>query len=179
MLRRTAFSPESNRKDTQPSDHNCATLPSRLYDWRLSENVDTFSYGGDEVDLSVWNTELAFQRQPEPGLTSSKKRKRNDELFPAEVWRARNVSACHLEALAVLRASLQVPNDHLGLRQPVRITTLAYLQSAPQGQHLITGTQFGDLRRYDTRAARRPVSNWTGLGKVGGVKVVEKGYSEQ
>lgn len=59
----------------------------------MSDNKETFAYGGDEVDLSLWNTELAWQRQPESTtLTgSSKKRKRNDDLFPAELWRARNV----------------------------------------------------------------------------------------
>lgn len=43
----------------------------------------------------------------------------------------------------------------------------------------MTGTQFGDVRRYDTRAARKPVSNWAGIGKVGGVKAIAKGLSEQ
>jgi len=143
---------------------NSTSLPSRLCDWRMSDNRETFAYGGDEVDLSVWNAELAWQCQPEssslPG-SSSKKRKRNDELFPAELWRARNI-----------------PNDHLGLRQPVRITSLTYLPTTSSGHHLLTGTQFGDLRRYDTRTARRPVSNWKGVGKVGGVRLVEKGLSE-
>ena len=73
---------------------DCAGLPSRLYDWKISANWETFAYGGDEVDLSVWTTELAFKshstESPQPsGLT--KKRKRNDDLFPAEIWRARNV----------------------------------------------------------------------------------------
>ena len=71
------------------------SLPSRLCDWRMSDNRETFAYGGDEVDLSVWSTELAWQSQSEsstlPG-SSSKKRKRGDDLFPAEIWRARNVS---------------------------------------------------------------------------------------
>jgi len=129
----------------------------------MSDSKETFAYGGDEVDLSLWNTELAWQRQLGPTtLTgSSKKRKRNDDLFPAELWRARNV-----------------PNDALGLRQPVRITSLTYLSSSTAGHHLLTGTQFGDLRRYDTRAARRPVSDWKGVGKVRGIRLVEKGLSE-
>lgn len=130
----------------------------------MSDNRETFAYGGDEVDLSVWSAELAWQPQPEsstlPG-SSSKKRKRGDDLFLAEIWRARNV-----------------PNDNLGLRQPVRITSLTYLSPSSPGHHLLTGTQFGDLRRYDTRAARRPVSNWKGVGKVGGIRLVEKGLSE-
>jgi ribosome biogenesis protein NSA1 len=43
----------------------------------------------------------------------------------------------------------------------------------------VTGTQDGDVRRYDTRAARRPVANWKGLAKSGSVRRVEKGLSEQ
>jgi ribosome biogenesis protein NSA1 len=116
------------------------------------------------VDLSIWSAELAWQPKPESSTlsgSSSKKRKRGDELFPAEIWRARNV-----------------PNDNLGLRQPVRITSLTYLSPSSSGHHIISGTQFGDLRRYDTRAARRPVSDWKAVGKVGGVRLVEKGLSE-
>lgn len=69
-------------------------LPSRLCDWKLSDDSKTFAYGGDEVDLSVWDTELSFSAQPtntKPTEGGSKKRKRNDDLFPAEIWRARNV----------------------------------------------------------------------------------------
>jgi len=54
---------------------------------------------------------------------------------------------------------------------------VAFLQSSQAGCHLMTGTQFGDLRKYDTRAGRRPVCNWTGLCN-GGVKALEKGFSE-
>ncbi|TFK42629.1 hypothetical protein BDQ12DRAFT_676525 [Crucibulum laeve] len=141
-----------------------ASLPTRLYDWRLSPSHDTFAYGGDEVDLSVWDTEMAFQAPSNKLDTSTgmgKKRKRNDALFQGEIWRAKNL-----------------PNDSLGLRQPVRICALTYLSTGSSGSHLLTGTQMGDVRRYDTRAARRPVSDWKGIGKIGGIKVVEKGPFE-
>lgn len=69
-----------------------SVLPTRLCAWRLDSGQKTFAYGGDEVDVSVWDTERAFQ-SPVP---DSKKRKRTD-LFPAEVWRAKNVSFdCYL-----------------------------------------------------------------------------------
>lgn len=158
-----------------------ATLPIRLYDWRHSPDGTSFAYGGDEVDLSVWDTERAFQAPAESTTASnsgSKKRKRNDDLFPAEVWRARNVSSYTL--LQPLTSKKQeLSNDHLGLRQPVRITALTYLNVLSSGHDLAVGTQFGDLRRYDTKSGRRPVSNWKGLGKVGGLKAVEKGFAEQ
>ena len=59
----------------------------------MSDNRETFAYGGEEVDLSVWSAELAWRSQPESSTVpkSSKKRKRGDDLFPAEIWRARNV----------------------------------------------------------------------------------------
>ena len=41
----------------------------------------------------------------------------------------------------------------------------------------MTGTQLGDVRRYDTRSSRRPVSNWK-IGKAG-ISVMEQGMSEQ
>jgi hypothetical protein len=85
-----------NRDNSQPSPSQLASLPTRLSDWRLSPNGEAFAYGGDEVDLSVWNTELAFQHKQENGTSVStentKKRKRGDALFPAETWRAKNVS---------------------------------------------------------------------------------------
>ena len=63
----------------------------------------------------------------------------------------------------------------------MRNTSLAYLQSSSTAsqQHVLVGTQLGDVRRYDTRAARRPVANWTGVAKVGGIGLVENGAHEQ
>ncbi|KAF9246568.1 hypothetical protein BU15DRAFT_39865 [Melanogaster broomeanus] len=150
--------------------HKLGALPSRLTDWRLGPNQETFVYGGNEVEVSVWNTERAFAPQHEPPSSDSTshsgvgtKRKRADALFPGEIWRAKNV-----------------PNDYLGLRQPVHNTCLTYISSLSSAtqQQLLVGTRLGDLRRYDTRSGRRPVSDFKGVGKVGGVKSVEKGTSE-
>ena len=71
----------------------------------------------------------------------------------------------------------QVPNDNLGLRQPVHITSLTYLGSNHPNQ-LIVGTQLGHVRHYDIRSARRPVSDWK-LTKMESIKTLEKGASEQ
>ncbi|KAG9318437.1 hypothetical protein JVU11DRAFT_528 [Chiua virens] len=92
---------------------------------------------------------------------NGKKRKRAEDLFPGEIWRAKNVA-----------------NDYLGLRQPVHNTCLTYMSCAPTQTQILAGTHFGDLRRYDTRSGRRPVSDLKGVGKVGGVKSLEKGLSE-
>lgn len=169
----------------EPVEPRLASLPTRLCDWRLASDQQTFAYGGDEVDLSVWDTERAFAPRPKEDSTPSsapKKRKRSEALFPGEVWRARNVRYDFIRS--PVRQSFthkQVPNDFLGLRQPIRITSLTYISPSPSASqhHLLAGTQLGDLRRYDTRAARRPVCDWQSLGKVGGIKVVEKGLSEQ
>lgn len=67
----------------------------RLCEWRLSEDARAFVYGGEEVELSLWDTEKAFSGKPpvaEVPSTDSKKRKRGDQLLPGEVWRAKNVS---------------------------------------------------------------------------------------
>ncbi|PSS06885.1 hypothetical protein PHLCEN_2v3513 [Hermanssonia centrifuga] len=146
-----------------------AALPMRLAEWRLAPNQQTFAYAGDEVELSVWDTERAFSAGPQEAGSSknndseSKKRKRSEQLLSNEIWRAKNL-----------------PNDTLNLRQPVRNTAITYLQpsASTSQQHLLVGTQFGDVRRYDTRAARRPVENWKGVAKVGAVGVIEKGLSE-
>ncbi|KAH9901282.1 hypothetical protein C8Q73DRAFT_662670 [Cubamyces lactineus] len=136
-----------------------ATLPMRLCEWRLSKDASTFAYGGDEVELSLWDTEAAFLTSsvPKPSTSTesseSKKRKRGDELLPGEIWRAKN---------------------------PVHNTALTYLQPSATAahQHLLVGTANGNVRRYDTRAARRPVADWKGVGKTGGISTVEKGFHE-
>jgi ribosome biogenesis protein NSA1 len=75
-----------------------AVLPMRLCDWRLAPEGKTFAYGGDEVELSVWDLEAAFApKQPAVAQTSSssqpeasRKRKRGNDLLPGELWRAKN-----------------------------------------------------------------------------------------
>lgn len=79
---------------TSPTTSQTASLPTRLCDWHLSSDQESFAYGGEEVELSVWNTEQAFvyrTPQADPDV-SGKKRKRGDALFPGEIWRAKNVN---------------------------------------------------------------------------------------
>ncbi|KAI0721663.1 hypothetical protein C8T65DRAFT_202285 [Cerioporus squamosus] len=155
-------------QDASEQSNSLATLPMRLCEWRLSQDGRAFSYGGNEVELSVWDTERAFSQQagteaPEaPPQTEAKKRKRSAELLHGELWRAKNV-----------------PNDHLGLRQPVYNTALAFLQpsSSPAHQHILVGTAHGALRRYDTRAGRRPVTDWKAAA-TSAINTVEKGFHD-
>jgi len=132
----------------------------RLCEWRTAPDGKTFSYGGDEVELSVWDLEAAFApKQSAPQPEGTKKRKRTNDLLPGELWRAKNVS-----------------NDALSLRQPVHNTCLIYL-STPQ--QLVAGTQRGDVRRYDTRAARKPVAEWKQISKGNGIGAVAKGHNNE
>ncbi|KAF9053614.1 hypothetical protein BDZ89DRAFT_1125353 [Hymenopellis radicata] len=123
-LRRTPL----DASEASPESYS-ASLPARLAAWRMPNDPQTFAYGGDEVDVSVWNTERAFQSASSPA-DSSKKRKHN-ELFSGEV-----------------------PHNNLQLRQPVRITAISHVSPT----NILAGTQLGSLKRYDIRAARKPVS---------------------
>ncbi|THH13434.1 hypothetical protein EW146_g6788 [Bondarzewia mesenterica] len=140
-------------EDELPSTSKTSVLPMRLCEWRLSSDGTTFAYGGEEVELSIWDVERAFASgSPEkPSVTELKKRKRGSDLLPGELWRAKNVA-----------------NDSLSLRQPVHNTCLTFLKSSASASshHLLVGTLFGNVRRYDTRSARRPVADWQKVAKL-------------
>ncbi|KAI0030741.1 WD40-repeat-containing domain protein [Vararia minispora EC-137] len=143
----------------EPSSQT-GVLPMRLTSWSLSSDEKTFAYAGEEVELSVWDVEKALSQVQRPSAPTAKKRKRGDDLFPGEMWRAKNL-----------------PNDFLGLRQPVRNTCLSYLP--PPTQHsLVVGTYAGDVRKYDTRAQRRPVASWEKIGKISGITTLTPGQHE-
>lgn len=91
-LRLTKFEQDGAERSSPSS---LKSLPMRLCEWRLSEDACTFAYGGNEVDLSLWDTEKAFSGDlgpSQPASTDPKKRKRGDQLLPGELWRAKNVS---------------------------------------------------------------------------------------
>lgn len=88
-----------------PMSHKLASLPTRLCDWRISSDQETFACGGDEVELSVWNTEQVFSPpQEQPAKTETNKRKRGDALFPGELWRAKNVRTIYFHIQRLLTA---------------------------------------------------------------------------
>lgn len=77
-----------------------------------------------------------------------------------------------------LLTMLQVANDHLTLRQPVRVTCLAHAPDSTS--RIFAGTQLGHLRQYDTRAARKPVSDWRSVfPSKKGIETMEAGFREQ
>ena len=73
--------------------HSLAVLPTRLCCWRLSSDEKSFAYGGEEVEVSLWDSERAFSDPIKPTSGTSQKRKRGGDLLPAEIWRAKNVSS--------------------------------------------------------------------------------------
>ncbi|EJU05745.1 hypothetical protein DACRYDRAFT_20134 [Dacryopinax primogenitus] len=129
---------------------------------RLSPSSKTLAYGGDEVNLSVWSIEQALAGKSEASTNDDAKdekggkKRKNRELFPGELWRARNE-----------------PNDNLDLRQPIQITALAYLSEC----ELVAGNQDGTLRVYDTRSGRRPTAHWKRAMK-GSLRSLQSGEVE-
>jgi ribosome biogenesis protein NSA1 len=66
-------------------------LPKRLFEWRLAPEEKTFAYGGDDVELSVWDLEAALSQTPSSSQPENyKKRKRVPGFHPGELWRAKN-----------------------------------------------------------------------------------------
>ena len=102
----------------------------------------------------------------------------------APLWRDMEGKECeyHAPKHALLSLTLcgQVANDSLSLRQPVNISSLAFL-SEGQGNHhhLATGNGLGSVRRYDTRASKQPVADWAGISRAGGIRRIEKGSRDQ
>lgn len=88
-------------EDNSGPEAQLAALPSRLSEWRLTTKGDAFAYAGHEIELSIWDTERAFSsglqdnsegnKTSDSSETPSKKRKRNEQLLPGEIWRAKNV----------------------------------------------------------------------------------------
>lgn len=94
-LTKNPFEASNGSDDTNFSK---ASLPMRLCDFHLSPDTKSFAYGGDEVDLSLWDAELAFTgsastNPDEKAASESRKRKKpsSSDLLPGEVWRAKNV----------------------------------------------------------------------------------------
>ncbi|CAE6432337.1 unnamed protein product [Rhizoctonia solani] len=79
--------------DSDPPVDLFASLPMRLNDIRPSPSFSSLAYGGDEVDLSVWDVERTFSDKPHSTDEAGKKRKKGkNELMYAEVWRAKQAS---------------------------------------------------------------------------------------
>ncbi|KAF8268881.1 hypothetical protein EI94DRAFT_1771451 [Lactarius quietus] len=137
------------------AESQTAVLPMRLCEWRTAPDGKTFSYGGDEVELSVWDLEAAFapkQSAPRPKIPRSGNGPTIS--FPE------NSGERKMHVVMVI--CLPPP-------------TLAHHTAIGS---LVAGTQRGDVRRYDTRAARKPVAEWKQIAKGNGIGAVANGYNE-
>ncbi|KAI9430637.1 hypothetical protein BJY52DRAFT_1219293 [Lactarius psammicola] len=76
----------------------------------ISNGRKRSSYGGDKVDLSVWDLEAFFApKQPAPQPEGAKKRKRTNDLLPREFRGAKNASRERLPEPAAARTQHDVP----------------------------------------------------------------------
>lgn len=83
-------------------------LPTRLRAWHLSNDSKSFAYGGEEVDLSIWDTERAFEcgQEKATAMPSGASKKRKRELFQGELWRAKNVRTLYSSLARYSKRSL-------------------------------------------------------------------------
>lgn len=81
------------------TSHAC-NLPINLRHCKASPSGSQFAYAGTEVNLSVWDTAVAFRSTPSyPAVvppTTGKRARKGDQLFPGEIWRAKNVRIAFL-----------------------------------------------------------------------------------
>ncbi|KAG9019563.1 hypothetical protein FRB90_000471 [Tulasnella sp. 427] len=172
LLRLQPFDADSETSEEVPQAPSLTTnLPMRLKDWRLAPNETHFVYGGDEVEVSLRDTEKALTesvKTSEEAINPGKKRKeRKDKikLLHGEVWRAQNV-----------------PHDFLNIRQPVHNTALSFVHygSTISDSHNIiaAGTAAGAVRLYDVRSQRKPTQNWEKVCPNSSVKDIQCGRLE-
>lgn len=93
----------------------------------------SFAYAGQEVDLSVWDTERAFAssgadkvEEKTTTVEGGKKRKKGVQLLPGETWRAQNVRS--ITQLTPLRAfplfgALKADRNNVHLSSCLTITS--------------------------------------------------------
>ncbi|CAK4197013.1 unnamed protein product [Aphanomyces euteiches] len=70
----------------------------------------------------------------------------------------RDVNLWNLETQQAIFKAKNIPHDNLDMRVPVWVKAMAFLPSANDGHHLAVGTAYHQIRIYDTKTKRRPVS---------------------
>jgi hypothetical protein len=115
---------------------------------------NTFAMAGKEMEIGVWDVERAFV----PKGSKTLKRKKDSDLMPGEIWRAKNVA-----------------HNNLQLRVPVHHLCSAFLPGSTSD--IVTGTKAGNVRRYDTRQ-RKPTADWK-LAREGGIAAIAAGAEHE
>lgn len=99
-----------------------------------------FSFGGDEVELSVWDFETAIAPNqqapspppPQPESSSSNKWKRVFELRLVEVWQTKRVSIQSSHAYLLDYQCVQATDELVSLRQHVHNLCIPYISTTSQ-----------------------------------------------
>ncbi|OMJ26419.1 WD repeat-containing protein 74 [Smittium culicis] len=100
------------------------------------DDISKFAVGGVEEDLKIWDI--------------------NKVKFKPDTESAKNVPSSHAIFIAK-----NVDHDELGLRQPVWITDIAFLNpGTADTTKVVTSTGYGQVRIYDTKASKKPVHNY-------------------
>ncbi|KAJ2236588.1 Ribosome biogenesis protein nsa1 (NOP7-associated protein 1) [Coemansia sp. RSA 485] len=100
------------------------------------EKLSLFAAGGREQELSIWDAETAC-------VGSEYAEPRCKPLFKSE----------------------NVEPDWLGLRVPVWITDMQFLDSNTTNPQMVVSTRHSHIRIYDAKAQQRPVQSWE-IGKT-------------
>ncbi|KAJ1821947.1 Ribosome biogenesis protein nsa1 (NOP7-associated protein 1) [Coemansia sp. RSA 2599] len=102
------------------------------------EKIGLFAAGGREQELSIWDAETACV-----GGGGEYAEPKCEPLFRSE----------------------NVEPDWLGLRVPVWITDMQFLDSNTSNPQMVVSTRHSHIRIYDAKAQRRPVHSWE-IGKA-------------
>lgn len=157
-------------------------------------NLTSHTVEMKSICLSGTLKEHYFLQQRKPGMRMGSRARARRGKRPVQticyLARCGGLRMCVIHGLLKLKRQwtltiwiLQLPNDNLQLRQPVHISSLTFLShsfatshsdssiptssaSKSSSHHIVTGSRHGHVRRYDTRAARKPVANWTGFKSV-------------
>ncbi|KAI9141854.1 WD40-repeat-containing domain protein [Paraphysoderma sedebokerense] len=147
-------SAESNASSLKIYKHNIGANISACIFHPLHPNI--VIVGGKERELAIYDvnhtpltdsTEKPQSKKQNSakdrwtGLSTQDRKTFDPEKWNVvEIWKAKNVK-----------------NDMLDLRQPVHITTMGLINN--DGTEIVVGTQYHQIRLYDTKRARRPVLN--------------------
>jgi len=97
-VRFTTTDTSSDARDNPKTEAHVCNVPMGIRHFKATHSGAQFAYAGKEVNLSLWNTELAFateNQSTEGNIDKTSKKRSRENLFPGEIWRAKNVSRLH------------------------------------------------------------------------------------
>lgn len=94
--------PIDSQDPSKIESHTC-NVPMGIRHFKAAPSGAQFAYAGQEVNLSIWDAERAFSTTQDTESDKGSKKRGREGLFPAEMWRAKNVSHIHSFSLNELR----------------------------------------------------------------------------